>query len=535
MTDHPEETRHLDAVFARTLAFRVDADGTVLEASGEGADHFWLDPSEAVGKPLWEFGLVARAETRDELRDAVERAASGDVAGGTIEIRAADSSVPIDYTIAPVADGEPTDESQVTETRDDACDRTSPSLTMQRRFAELVRLDRIHRLVDDVIRSSMGRTTRDELERAVCAELVDEPFYTAAWVGEWSIEGEGLTPRMDVDASLVRLAAEVVRADVEVATPDEPDETTYRQRASEDSRLSGDARLAAREHGSRSLVVLSLRYGESNYGVLVVHSSRPDAFKEAERSALESLAAVVGLAIYARRQEQLLIGDTVTELKLSAVDSAAVFSSLATRCECRVEVDTMIPRPDGLVLQFLSVDGAPVDRVRDAITDQEAVDTYRLLEERGRHCQLEVCVQPDEFLSRLTGDGVVVRSAVAEPDEQVLVLEVAPDVDLQDVVAGVRRGHAEWSVAGKRTIDRPGPTHAYARQTLTDRLTEKQLAALQTAYAAGYYDFPRKSTATEIAAALDIADSTLFQHLQAAQRKLIEECVEPLVHPSSDR
>jgi predicted DNA binding protein len=44
---------------------------------------------------------------------------------------------------------------------------------------------------------------------------------------------------------------------------------------------------------------------------------------------------------------------------------------------------------------------------------------------------------------------------------------------------------------------------------------------LRTAHEKGYYEWPRDRTAEEIADALDIASSTLHQHLRAAENKLI--------------
>lgn len=44
---------------------------------------------------------------------------------------------------------------------------------------------------------------------------------------------------------------------------------------------------------------------------------------------------------------------------------------------------------------------------------------------------------------------------------------------------------------------------------------------LETASGVGYYAWPRKATAEEVAAELGIASSTLHQHLRAAEGKLV--------------
>jgi predicted DNA binding protein len=55
------------------------------------------------------------------------------------------------------------------------------------------------------------------------------------------------------------------------------------------------------------------------------------------------------------------------------------------------------------------------------------------------------------------------------------------------------------------------------------RLTHRQLEILETAYQRGYFDRPRQSNATEIAAELDINPSTFREHLTAAESKILED------------
>ena len=58
------------------------------------------------------------------------------------------------------------------------------------------------------------------------------------------------------------------------------------------------------------------------------------------------------------------------------------------------------------------------------------------------------------------------------------------------------------------------------------RLTDRQREVVETAYEMGYFEYPRESNATEVAAALDIRPSTFTEHLTAAQGKLLGELVE---------
>lgn len=54
-----------------------------------------------------------------------------------------------------------------------------------------------------------------------------------------------------------------------------------------------------------------------------------------------------------------------------------------------------------------------------------------------------------------------------------------------------------------------------------DTLTDRQRHVLEVAFENGYYDVPRSTSTTELAAELDLDDSTVSEHLQRAERNLI--------------
>jgi len=60
----------------------------------------------------------------------------------------------------------------------------------------------------------------------------------------------------------------------------------------------------------------------------------------------------------------------------------------------------------------------------------------------------------------------------------------------------------------------------------TAGLTDRQSEALTVAYERGFYDWPRGSTAEEIADSLDIAAPTFLEHLRRAEAKLVGRAVD---------
>nr|WP_283102384.1 helix-turn-helix domain-containing protein [Haloplanus sp. XH21] len=54
----------------------------------------------------------------------------------------------------------------------------------------------------------------------------------------------------------------------------------------------------------------------------------------------------------------------------------------------------------------------------------------------------------------------------------------------------------------------------------------RQREVFETAFWAGYFQWPRTSTAEEVAAALDIAPPTLHAHLRKAEHRLLASLFE---------
>lgn len=60
-------------------------------------------------------------------------------------------------------------------------------------------------------------------------------------------------------------------------------------------------------------------------------------------------------------------------------------------------------------------------------------------------------------------------------------------------------------------------------ETPLDRLTERQIEAVETAFEMGFYEVPREATTADVAAALDIDPATLSEHLQRAERNVLSQ------------
>ncbi|KAB1197270.1 MULTISPECIES: helix-turn-helix domain-containing protein [Haloferax] len=106
-----------------------------------------------------------------------------------------------------------------------------------------------------------------------------------------------------------------------------------------------------------------------------------------------------------------------------------------------------------------------------------------------------------------------------------LVFHAAGYEQLQDVIGELRNRFP--SVDIKRLVR--SPTGESSEDNIfvdRARLTARQLEVVQTAYKMGYFERPRRANATEVAAELDISQSTFSEHLAAAQTKLLGDILE---------
>ncbi len=349
-------------------------------------------------------------------------------------------------------------------------------------------------------------TSHAEIEAGACETVADSSRYAFAWIDRRTVSGErperraarGVDPSAvegystASDADAVTLSVE---HDVSLELPD-------------GDRFSG------------AVAAVPLVRGGTVYGHLRVGSDRPEPFDADERAWLETVGRQVGAAIAAVRRRNLLLSDRLLELEFVCRDGA--FLAEATdRLGCRFELDSLVALSESTQLQYLHLLGASPAAVFDLVEDAEGVADCRLIEGGDGDARLELVVEGGAPSLTLTEYGATVLELAAENGELVVVAECAADADLRTIVDGLRSWFPDTELRGKREVERTAGAAREFREGLEDRLTDRQEAALRAAYFGGYYDWPRESTAEELADAMGISSPTLHNHLRKAQHELI--------------
>lgn len=213
------------------------------------------------------------------------------------------------------------------------------------------------------------------------------------------------------------------------------------------------------------------------------------------------------------------------ELEFKIHDTDLFFVRASDETNCRVALAEMIHRSDGRLLEYFTVEGATADHVLAAAESADSIDEARVIrdDQTGDEALYEFLVDGPCIGATLADEGALVRDVTAVDGIGRVVADVPPHCDARQVVDTVQ-AHHDTTVVATRERDRRSPdfTRREFRTTLTGHLTERQLEALRTAYSAGYFAWPRESTAEACATALDIAQPTFTQHLRRSQQKLLE-------------
>jgi predicted DNA binding protein len=134
--------------------------------------------------------------------------------------------------------------------------------------------------------------------------------------------------------------------------------------------------------------------------------------------------------------------------------------------------------------------------------------------------------QESWFGSLLADYGGIVRRAEATPEETTIVVELPAGINVRSVVNQLQERDPDLDLEARRQHQQPDRTPEEMAAQLSDQLTDRQLEVLETALAAGYFDWPREHSAEEVADRLDIAQPTLGKHLRMAEKQTFELLLE---------
>ncbi|WP_436927905.1 bacterio-opsin activator domain-containing protein [Halosimplex amylolyticum] len=510
----------------------LSTDGVIERMNDRAGEILGADPAGVVGDSretdAWRL-LDADGEPVPPSERVFQRARDTGRPVTEVEqqvVRADGGRVWVQVSAAPLAGGEGGD--RVVLAVEDITRQKERERRLREQNEQLERLDRINAVIREIDQALVRATTRREIDDAVCDALAAADPYTAAWIGDVTARSDEVEPRAtggDIDAYLEAIT--VTRS--EEPHGNGPAGRAIRSRSVQvthdvatDGAFDG-VREAAEAHGVRSAASVPLVYDETVYGVLTVYAADAGVFDETEQDVLAELGATIGHAINAVATRQALVAERVTELTLAVDDESNFFSALSAAEDCEVAFEGATVQSDEAFRYYLTVAGADPDDVVAFADAHRSVASARVVSVGPEgDCLLEVSLEGTTVFGVVARYGGTVRSVHAADGECELVVDLPLSASVRTVVDALRSRFDGVTIRAQQDRTRAEDGPLPSRATLGTDLTDRQRTALETAYYAGFFEWPRESTGEDVAETLGVSAPTFHKHLRVAERKLLD-------------
>ncbi len=393
------------------------------------------------------------------------------------------------------------------------------------------RLRAIGSLDEAVGRAIVASTTREVLEQSVCDRLLDHDPYVFVWIGVRDVVDGTIEPRAWAGAEKSYLTTLRTERNDSTGSVEPMAEAIRRGEPHIEQRIVGEPpleewRKEALRRGYRSVCSLPIRYHGARYGGISVYSDRVSAFDRIERSVLDALGDRLGHAINALEVKRALVEEGVVELEFRVRDTALEFFRWTEGTDRRFEMERVIARPDGSIRSFFVVEGLSAEEISALVDGSPAIDDAQLVAERNGRCLFSGTLTDESLSARLLEYGAVTTAMSADGESARVVLELPSGSNVREFVEVFEALYADSSLVSRRDRERSARTRDGFEAELEERLTDRQLETLRTAYVSGFFETPRDSTGEEVAELLGITQPTFNHHLRAALRKLLSMLIE---------
>lgn len=276
--------------------------------------------------------------------------------------------------------------------------------------------------------------------------------------------------------------------------------------------------------GGRPAVAVPSAYDGVVHGALCVVAADGEPVGETERRELAALGRCLGRAVTAVRWRELLHSDAVVEVEFR---SAAAFLARATdQLDCRIELVSTVDVAADASRIYLTVSGARPQDLAGVVDGAAGVSDLRVRETREDGGAASVSVDDGSLVTALVDRGATVREATAADGRVSVIADFPQGTTVGPIADDLRDRFGEIGLASKESVARSPRTESSLRDGVADRFTDRQWTALSAAYHGGYFDWPRGSTAEEVADAMGVSSPTFHNHLRKAQRALLDELFE---------
>ncbi|SFR66862.1 PAS domain S-box-containing protein [Halogeometricum rufum] len=407
----------------------------------------------------------------------------------------------------------------------DVTARVERERELERRRERLRALNSLNEVVRGIAEAVIEQSTREEIEETVCDRLAAAEPYLFAWVGD--VDPASQTVSLRSEAGVEGYLDGVT---ISVDSDDERSEgPTGRAIRTGEVQTTRDTVADVRhdpwrdhieQYDFRSSAAIPITHEDTPYGVLNVYSDRPGAFEGEEYEMVGQLGEIVGHAIAAVERKHALMSDDVVELVFQIEN---VFESLgvddATDAPIRLEHIVRVGDDKFVFFGRTTPEGVgTVEAMVESVPFYESVTVH----DGGDERRFELRVSEPPVLAAISTLGGGVAEAVIEGGDYRLSVHLPPSADVRRVVETMTDAYPTTKLLKRRQLTKHSRAEERQVSTLTSDLTDRQRTALETAYYAGFFEWPRAVTGEDVAESLGVSPPTFHQHLRKAERKMFD-------------
>lgn len=213
---------------------------------------------------------------------------------------------------------------------------------------------------------------------------------------------------------------------------------------------------------------------------------------------------------------------SVVEVEFTVQGDAYPFCRGSEEAGCTFDLTQMIPRPGSKYAEFFHIQGADPAAILEIVDEYDTADAT-LLGEYDHGALFEFLISEDCPARRLAELGALPQTVRASDGDGRIVADIPPQYDPQPIIEVFldETTGTEFVMKQEKPMVSPLVSMPELQRLVQNSLTDRQAEVIRTAYEAGYYEWPREVTGTEIASELDISSATFSEHIHAAERNLL--------------
>ena len=395
---------------------------------------------------------------------------------------------------------------------------------IERQRKHLAALNDLNGVVRGITDAILNQSTQEEIEATVCKRLASTDSFLFAWIGDVDTTSQTVSARTEA-------GVEGFLDDITITVdPDDPPSQGPVGRALLTGEMQSTQDITVddgqdpwqermQEYGVRSSAAIPIVYEGTTYSVLNVYAPQPMAFEGQVREVIGQLGEIIGQAVAALERKRALLSDEVVELEFQIRN---IFESLGTDIVVNdfIRLEHTVPLGEDNYVLFGRTTPSDVETVETMV---ETIPFYENVSfhDAGDETVFKLQISEPPVLSVIASLGGAVPEAVIEDGDYRMTIHLSPNVDVRHVIDRINEVYPTANLMKRHQRSVRDQSQPLVSEAMSD-LTSRQRSALETAFHAGFFEWPRDSSGEEVSALLGVSAPTFHQHLRKAEQKVFE-------------